>query len=58
MAQTVRPSPAISLPCTPSAAGSPIGFQLVAAPGNDERLCALAQAYEMAQPWADRWPPL
>ena len=50
--------PAISLPCTPSAAGLPIGFQLVAAPGNDERLCALAQAYEMAQPWADRWPPL
>ncbi len=50
--------PAISVPCTPSVAGLPIGFQLVAAPGHDERLCMLAQEYEMAAPWADRWPLL
>ena len=50
--------PGISVPCEPSAAGLPIGFQLVAAPGNDERLCVLAQEYETAQPWADRWPLL
>jgi len=50
--------PAISVPCTPSAAGLPIGFQLVAALGHDEYLCVLAQEYETAAPWADRWPPL
>jgi aspartyl-tRNA(Asn)/glutamyl-tRNA(Gln) amidotransferase subunit A len=50
--------PAISLPCTPSRAGLPIGFQLVAAPGHDERLCVLAHEYEMVAPWADRWPQL
>jgi len=50
--------PAISLPCTPSRAGLPIGLQLVAAPGHDERLCVLAQEYEMAAPWSHRWPPL
>lgn len=50
--------PAISLPCTPSVAGLPIGFQLVGAPGHDERLCVLAQEYETAAPWAHRWPPL
>lgn len=50
--------PAISLPCTPSVTGLPIGLQLVAAPGHDERLCVLAQEYETAAPWAHRWPPL
>jgi aspartyl-tRNA(Asn)/glutamyl-tRNA(Gln) amidotransferase subunit A len=50
--------PAISLPCAPSASGLPIGFQLVAPPGHDERICALAQEYENFAPWTDRWPPL
>ncbi|MEP6655702.1 MAG: amidase [Betaproteobacteria bacterium] len=50
--------PGISVPCTPSAAGLPIGFQLVAGPGHDEALCMLAQEYEMAEPWVHRWPPL
>jgi aspartyl-tRNA(Asn)/glutamyl-tRNA(Gln) amidotransferase subunit A len=50
--------PAISVPCSPSAEGLPIGFQLVAPPGEDERLCVLAQQYEMAQPSSDRWPDL
>ena len=47
---------AVSLPCEPSASGLPIGFQLVAPAGNDERLCVLASEYEAAAPWADRWP--
>jgi aspartyl-tRNA(Asn)/glutamyl-tRNA(Gln) amidotransferase subunit A len=50
--------PGISIPSTPSTSGLPIGFQLVAAPGRDDLLCALAAAYESARPWADRWPPL
>jgi aspartyl-tRNA(Asn)/glutamyl-tRNA(Gln) amidotransferase subunit A len=49
---------AVSLPCDPSAAGLPIGFQLVAPAGYDERLCVLADEYETAAPWANRWPPL
>jgi len=49
---------AVSLPCEPSAAGLPIGFQLVAPAGHDERLCVLAYEYETAAPWAGQWPPL
>ena len=49
---------AVSLPCEPSAMGLPIGFQLVTPAGHDERLCALANEYESAAPWANRWPPL
>jgi aspartyl-tRNA(Asn)/glutamyl-tRNA(Gln) amidotransferase subunit A len=48
--------PAISVPCTPSAAGLPIGFQLVAPIASDELLCALALQYEREHPWAHRWP--
>jgi aspartyl-tRNA(Asn)/glutamyl-tRNA(Gln) amidotransferase subunit A len=50
--------PGISIPGAPSANGLPIGFQLVAAPGRDGLLCALAAQYESANPWADRFPPL
>jgi aspartyl-tRNA(Asn)/glutamyl-tRNA(Gln) amidotransferase subunit A len=49
---------AVSLPCAPSLTGLPIGFQLVAPAGQDERLCVLADEYETAAPWANRWPPL
>jgi len=49
---------AVSLPCEPSAPGLPIGFQLIAPPGHDERLCVLAGEFEAAAPWAGRWPPL
>jgi len=50
--------PAISVPCAPSANGLPIGFQMIAALGADELLCALALQYERAHPWVDRWPTL
>ena len=48
--------PAISIPCTPSQRGLPIGFQLVADIGQDELLLALAARYEEAHPWANRRP--
>ena len=47
--------PAISIPCRPSAAGLPIGFQLVAPWGGDERLVATAAVYEAAHPWPMLW---
>jgi aspartyl-tRNA(Asn)/glutamyl-tRNA(Gln) amidotransferase subunit A len=50
--------PGISVPAAPSAQGLPIGFQMVAAPGQDGMLCALAGQYESIQPWADRFPQL
>jgi aspartyl-tRNA(Asn)/glutamyl-tRNA(Gln) amidotransferase subunit A len=50
--------PGISIPSMPTASGLPIGFQLVAAHGRDDLLCGLASEYELACPWADRWPPL
>lgn len=47
--------PAISIPCRPSAAGLPIGFQLAAPWGGDERLVGIAAAYEQAHPWPMLW---
>jgi aspartyl-tRNA(Asn)/glutamyl-tRNA(Gln) amidotransferase subunit A len=48
--------PAISLPSAPSPEGLPIGIQLVAPWGGEERLLQLAAQFERARPWADRWP--
>ncbi len=50
--------PGIALPADPSAAGLPIGFQLVADFGADALLFDLAARFEAARPWADRWPAL
>lgn len=50
--------PGLALPCAPSSAGLPIGFQLVAAPGNDADLLTLGLQYEKAHPWAARWPAI
>lgn len=47
--------PGISVPCRPSSAGLPIGFQLVAPWGGDETLIAIAASYEAAHPWAMSW---
>jgi aspartyl-tRNA(Asn)/glutamyl-tRNA(Gln) amidotransferase subunit A len=50
--------PALAAPCAPSAGGLPIGFQLVAAPGNDELLVALARAYADMRPDCMQTPVL
>ena len=50
--------PAITLPCEPSAGGLPIGMQLVAKFARDDLLLDVAQDYEAAAPWAQRWPNL
>jgi aspartyl-tRNA(Asn)/glutamyl-tRNA(Gln) amidotransferase subunit A len=42
--------PAVSLPCGRTPKGLPVGAQLVAAPGEDGRLLALASALEAALP--------
>lgn len=46
--------PAVSVPCG-SAAGMPVGVQLVAAPGRDQDLLALAAALQALLP--PPWPP-
>jgi len=47
--------PGISIPCRPSGAGLPIGFQLVAPWGGDETLVSVAATYEAAHPWPMLW---
>ena len=48
--------PGISLPCEPDEEGMPVGFQLVAAQGEDEALLSLAAAWEAAHPFAAGLP--
>ncbi|WP_245943863.1 amidase [Acuticoccus kandeliae] len=48
--------PAIALPCEVGPGEMPIGYQLIGDLGSERLLLALAEAYEEAAPWADRWP--
>lgn len=50
--------PAISIPNGLSRAGLPIGLQIVGRPYDEAGVIALAAAFEEAQPWRDRHPPL
>jgi aspartyl-tRNA(Asn)/glutamyl-tRNA(Gln) amidotransferase subunit A len=51
-------NPAVSLPCGFDAAGMPLAIQLIARPGEDERLLRVASLFERARPWADRIPEI
>jgi aspartyl-tRNA(Asn)/glutamyl-tRNA(Gln) amidotransferase subunit A len=50
--------PALSLPCGFSAAGLPIGLQLIARPLDEATMLRAAYAYEQATPWHERRPAL
>ena len=50
-------NPAMSVPLGWSAAGLPIGSQLIARLGGEATLFSLAYELEAVAPWADRWPP-
>ncbi|MEN8165602.1 MAG: amidase family protein [Acidobacteriota bacterium] len=52
--QNISGSPAVSLPLTRTAAGLPIGVELVAPPGQERRLLELAFELESAAPWPHR----
>jgi aspartyl-tRNA(Asn)/glutamyl-tRNA(Gln) amidotransferase subunit A len=48
--------PAISLPCGFTSAGLPIGLQIAGPPWREDRVLALARAYEQATDWHRRSP--
>ena len=50
--------PAISLRCGFSAAGLPIGLQLIGRPFDESRVLRAAHAYEQSTDWLSRRPPL
>ena len=50
--------PAISLPCSPSSSGLPIGLQLVGRFGADMQLLQIARRFEASHPWSARWPDI
>jgi aspartyl-tRNA(Asn)/glutamyl-tRNA(Gln) amidotransferase subunit A len=50
--------PAMSVPCGFTAAGLPVGLQIVGAPFAEGTVLALAHAYEQATEWHKRRPAL
>jgi amidase len=50
--------PAFSLPNGLTAAGLPIGLQIVGRPYDEAGIIALAAAFEEARPWREQHPPL
>jgi aspartyl-tRNA(Asn)/glutamyl-tRNA(Gln) amidotransferase subunit A len=49
-------NPAASLPCGWTPDGLPIGLQIVGNHLQDRQVLLAARAFELAVPWADRWP--
>jgi Asp-tRNA(Asn)/Glu-tRNA(Gln) amidotransferase A subunit family amidase len=50
--------PAASVPAGFTAAGLPVGLQIVARPWREEDLFTAAAAFESARPWCERRPAL
>ena len=50
--------PAISVPCGFTRDGLPIGLQIVGSPRHEASVLRAAAAFEAAQPWAHRIPPV
>ena len=50
--------PTISVPCGFTRSGLPIGLQISARLGDEERACRLAYAYEQSTDWHKREPNL
>jgi aspartyl-tRNA(Asn)/glutamyl-tRNA(Gln) amidotransferase subunit A len=50
--------PAATCPCGFTAAGLPVGLQIVAWRWQETRVLQASRAFEQARPWADRRPPL
>jgi aspartyl-tRNA(Asn)/glutamyl-tRNA(Gln) amidotransferase subunit A len=50
--------PALSVPCGLTAAGLPIGLQLVGRAFDEATLLRLGHAFEVVSPVRDHWPPL
>ena len=51
-------TPAISVPCGFSAAGMPMGLQIVGRPFAEETVLKVAHAYEQNTDWHNRRPPV
>jgi aspartyl-tRNA(Asn)/glutamyl-tRNA(Gln) amidotransferase subunit A len=51
-------NPAASVPCGFTAAGLPVGLQIVGRRFDDLGVLQASAAFEQAQPWADKRPPL
>ena len=51
-------TPALSVPCGFSAAGLPMGLQIVGRPFAEETVLRVAHAYEQATEWHNRRPPV
>jgi amidase len=51
-------SPSVTAPCGVSGDGRPIGFQLVGKHCTEDRLLAIAHAFQMATDWHLRHPPI
>jgi aspartyl-tRNA(Asn)/glutamyl-tRNA(Gln) amidotransferase subunit A len=54
----IAQNPAISIPCGFTAAGLPVGLQIVGRRLDDGATLRAATAFEAAQPWAHHRPPL